>query len=136
MTPERQRLVHEAHPEVSFWALNGSKPVTYGKICRRSKGACRGAHSRWFPPRVCSATPTRLEGRARRLPRCLCGRLRGSLRAQPVECRSVLSATRVVSTWRSGIEEPVGSGFESPDALWREGPRDPLSDVEKVRSAH
>ena len=23
-----------------------------------------------------------------------------------------------------------------PDSLWREGPRDPLSDVEKVRSAH
>ena len=42
------------------------------EICRRSKGACRGAHSRWFPPRVYSATPTRLEGRARRLPRCLC----------------------------------------------------------------
>ena len=31
ITPERQRLVHEVHPEVSFWALNGSKPVTYGK---------------------------------------------------------------------------------------------------------
>ena len=31
MTPERQRLVHEVHPEVSFWALNGSKPMTYGK---------------------------------------------------------------------------------------------------------
>jgi predicted RNase H-like nuclease len=31
MTPERQRFVHEVHPEVSFWALNGSKPITYGK---------------------------------------------------------------------------------------------------------
>ncbi|CAO4194102.1 hypothetical protein LFADAHJC_LOCUS2454 [Methylorubrum extorquens] len=31
MTPERQRLVREVHPEVSFWAMNGRKPLPAGK---------------------------------------------------------------------------------------------------------
>lgn len=31
MTPERQRLVREVHPEVSFWAMNGRSPLPAGK---------------------------------------------------------------------------------------------------------
>jgi predicted RNase H-like nuclease len=31
MTPERQGLIYEVHPEVSFWALNGSRPMAAGK---------------------------------------------------------------------------------------------------------
>jgi len=31
MTPERQRLVHEVHPEVSFWAINDRAPMRFGK---------------------------------------------------------------------------------------------------------
>ncbi|MCJ2086451.1 DUF429 domain-containing protein [Methylobacterium sp. E-005] len=31
MTPERQHLVREVHPEVSFWAMNGRSPLPAGK---------------------------------------------------------------------------------------------------------
>ncbi len=31
MSPEAQRVVHEVHPEVSFWAMNGEKPMAFGK---------------------------------------------------------------------------------------------------------
>lgn len=31
MSPERQRLVHEVHPEVSFWAMNGCAAMPAGK---------------------------------------------------------------------------------------------------------
>lgn len=31
MIPERQRLVREVHPEVSFWAMNGRAPLLEGK---------------------------------------------------------------------------------------------------------
>ena len=31
MTPELQQHVHEIHPEISFWALNGKKPTRHNK---------------------------------------------------------------------------------------------------------
>jgi len=31
MTPRLQTRVREVHPEISFWALNGKKPMRYGK---------------------------------------------------------------------------------------------------------
>jgi predicted RNase H-like nuclease len=31
MTPERQKIIYEVHPEVSFWALNEGVPMTGGK---------------------------------------------------------------------------------------------------------
>lgn len=31
MTPERQRLIYEVHPEVSFCVLNGNRPMASGK---------------------------------------------------------------------------------------------------------
>ncbi|MFL5761118.1 MAG: DUF429 domain-containing protein [Thermomicrobiales bacterium] len=36
MTPELQKLVVEAHPEVSFWAMNDDEPMTFSK--KRSAG--------------------------------------------------------------------------------------------------
>lgn len=31
MSPERQGVIYEVHPEVSFWALNGNRPMAAGK---------------------------------------------------------------------------------------------------------
>ena len=35
MTPELQRWVFEVHPEVSFYALNGRRPLTHSKHDRQ-----------------------------------------------------------------------------------------------------
>ncbi len=37
MTPELQTWVFEVHPELSFWALNGERPLKYAKLEREGK---------------------------------------------------------------------------------------------------
>jgi predicted RNase H-like nuclease len=37
MTPELQMWVFEVHPEVSFWALNEQRPLTFRKLDREGK---------------------------------------------------------------------------------------------------
>ncbi len=36
MSPERQTVVFEVHPELCFWALNGRQPMPHGK--RKTEG--------------------------------------------------------------------------------------------------
>jgi len=38
MTPELQASIFEVHPEVSFWALNGRRPLRYQKYKKRRQG--------------------------------------------------------------------------------------------------
>ncbi len=42
MTPERQRIIHEVHPEVSFWAMNRGAPMS------RPKKTPEGARDRTY----------------------------------------------------------------------------------------
>jgi predicted RNase H-like nuclease len=37
VTPDLQRWIFEVHPEVSFWALNGRRPLTHGKLNRAGR---------------------------------------------------------------------------------------------------
>lgn len=43
MTPERQELIFEVHPEISFWAMNNRTPVAHGK--KSAKGATGRLHA-------------------------------------------------------------------------------------------
>jgi predicted RNase H-like nuclease len=64
MTPERQRVVHEVHPEVSFCEMNGGQPLT------RSKKSPDAEHQRikalrgnGFPESFLAALETLRSGR-------------------------------------------------------------------------
>ncbi len=37
MTPSRQSLIREVHPEVSFWAVNGGQPILERKKSRAGR---------------------------------------------------------------------------------------------------
>lgn len=37
ITPDRQRWIFEVHPELSFWALNGRRPLEHGKLKRAGR---------------------------------------------------------------------------------------------------
>ena len=37
ITPELQMWIFEVHPEVSFWALNGGKPLKHRKLNKQGK---------------------------------------------------------------------------------------------------
>lgn len=57
MTPERQQAIYEVHPEVSFWALNGSVPMADGKKTvqgakQRVEALVRGGFPREFVERL------------------------------------------------------------------------------------
>jgi len=61
MTPERQRLVYEVHPEVSFWALNENRPMAARK--KSPEGAAERAEvlsKDGFPREFVQQLPTGL----------------------------------------------------------------------------
>jgi hypothetical protein len=66
MTVERQALVFEVHPEVSFWAMNSQSPDGLRqKVCRRRSRAYRGAGPERRSGRLCRATPAGIAVRPR-----------------------------------------------------------------------
>lgn len=48
MTPERQSLVHEVHPEVTFFVMDGLVPMAEGKRSRSGREARRAILGRYF----------------------------------------------------------------------------------------
>ena len=56
MTVEAQHVVHEVHPEVSFWAMHGGRPMPFGKKCREGIRARQDVLLRaGFPPEFVEA---------------------------------------------------------------------------------
>lgn len=63
MTPDLQKRVHEIHPELSFFALNGDFPLTHAK--RNLQGRAERLEllvRAGFAPLIAQALGTRLEG--------------------------------------------------------------------------
>lgn len=62
MAPERQAVVREVHPEVSFWAMNGRSPLPFGKkSLDGSMARVRLLEAQGFPSAFVQRLPTGLK---------------------------------------------------------------------------